>query len=63
MTDKVYVETNLKQHQDGSYYAEEVGTYYIIYKVDDIKYGKIFTVQRIRLITFVEAEEPDINVD
>ena len=63
ISDKVYIETNLKQNEDGSYYADEIGTYYIIYNVDDIKYGKIFTVQRIRLITFVESKEPDIDVD
>lgn len=62
VSDKVYIETNLKQNDDGSYYADEIGTYYIIYKVDDIKYGKIFTVQRIRLITFVEST-PDNIVD
>ena len=60
--DKVHIETDLKQNPDGSYYADEIGTYYIIYKVDDIKYGKIFTVQRIRLITFVEGT-PDNEVD
>lgn len=58
----VYIETDLKQNQDGSYYADEVGTYYIIYKTNDIKYGKIFTVKRIRLITFVEGT-PDNEVD
>lgn len=62
VSDKVYIETNLKQYPDGNYYADEIGTYYIIYKVDDIKYGKIFTVQRIRLITFVEPT-PDNIVD
>jgi hypothetical protein len=63
VADKVYIETNLKQTQDGRYYADEIGTYYIIYKVDDFKYDKIFTVQRIRLITFVESSESDIVVD
>lgn len=58
----VTIETDLKQHTDGGYYADEVGTYYMIYKVNDIKYGKIFTVQRIRLITFVEST-PDNQVD
>ena len=58
----VYIETDLKQNEDGGYYADEIGTYYIIYKVDDIKYGKIFTVERIRLITFVEGT-PDNKVD
>ena len=57
-----YIETDLKRHEDGGYYADEVGTYYIIYKTNDIKYGKIFTIQRIRLITFVEST-PDSVVD
>jgi hypothetical protein len=56
------IETNLKKNADGSYTADEIGTYYMIYRVDDIKYGKIFTVQRIRLITFVEST-PDVDVD
>ena len=56
----VTVETNLKKNEDGRYTADEVGTYYMIYKVDDIKYGKIFTVQRIRLITFVESTPENI---
>lgn len=55
VSDCVYIETNLNKTEDGAYYADEIGTYYIIYKVDDIKYGKVFTVQRIRLITFVEG--------
>lgn len=62
VSDSVYIETNLKMTEDGAYYADEIGTYYMIYKVDDIKYGKIFTVQRIRLITFVEST-PDNVVD
>ncbi len=55
-SDKVSVETNLKQDANG-YYAEEEGTYYIIYTVDNLKYGTIFKVQKIRLITFVEPTE------
>ncbi len=63
VSDKVYIDTNLKTNERGEYYADEVGTYYIVYKVDDIKYDKLFTVQRIRLITFVEASEDDVVVD
>lgn len=62
ISDSVYIETDLKKNADGSYYADEVGTYYIIYKTNDIKYGKISTVQRIRLITFIEST-PDNVVD
>ncbi len=56
---KLKIETNLKKNDDGTYYAEEEGTYYIIYTVDNIKYGTLFKVQKIRLITFVEATEQD----
>lgn len=56
-TKKVNVETNLKQNSNGSYYAEQEGTYYIKYTVDNIKYGTIFKVQKIRLIHFVEPTE------
>ena len=62
VSDKVYIKTDLKQNEDGSYYADEAGTYHIIYQVNDIKYGKVFTIQRIRLVTFVE-NTPDNNVD
>lgn len=54
--DKVSIETDMKQDDKG-YYAEEEGTYYIIYTVDNLKYGKLFKVQKIRLITFVEPTE------
>ncbi len=57
VSNKMYIETNLKVNDDGEYYADEIGTYYILYKVDDLKYDTIFTVQRIRLITFVEESE------
>lgn len=62
VSNKVYIETDLVKNEDGSYTATEPGTHYIVYKVDDIKYGKIFTIQRIRLIDFVESSE-DIVVD
>ena len=39
--------------------AEDVGTYYIKYSVEDFKYGKLFTVEKIRLITFVEETIQD----
>ena len=55
--DKVVIETNLTKNEDGSYTAEEVGTYYMVYKVENLKYGKLFKVQKIRLITFVEVSE------
>lgn len=57
VSDKVKIDTNLTKNPDGTYSADEVGTYYIIYTVDDFKYGTIFNVQKIRLITFVETSE------
>lgn len=56
---KLKVETKLKEESDGVYYAEEEGTYYIIYTVDNFKYGTLFKIQKIRLITFVEATEQE----
>ena len=52
--DKVNVETNLKKTAD---YADQAGIYYITYTVDNIKYGSIFKIQKIRLISFSEASE------
>ena len=63
ISSNVIIETNLKTNDNGKYYAESEGTYYMIYKFDDIKYGKIFTVERIRLITFVEMQEDERNDD
>lgn len=66
LSDSCVVDTDLIINQDGSYTASEIGTYYIKYSVDDIKYSKIFTVEKIRLITFVEetiADEVDMEVD
>ena len=60
-SDKVIIETDLKQDENG-YYAESEGTYYIKYTVDNLKYGKIFKVQKIRLVTFVEnTEDSEVN--
>lgn len=61
ISSNVIIDTNLKVDESGKYYATEIGTYYMIYKFDDIKYGKIFTVERIRLITFVEMQEDERN--
>ncbi|MBQ8615011.1 MAG: hypothetical protein IJ415_00350 [Clostridia bacterium] len=58
-SDKVEIETNLKKNEDGTYYAEEAATYYITYTVNDFKYGTLFKIQKIRLITFVEESETD----
>lgn len=48
--------TNLKE-RDGKFYSDEVGTFYIKYTVDSFKYGKIAKIEKVRLITYVEASE------
>ena len=37
--------------------SNEVGTFYVKYSSNSIKYGKIFKVEKIKLVTFVEASE------
>ncbi len=58
VSDNIEVETNLEIDSNGKYFAESEGTYYMIYKSKNFKYGTIFKVQKIRLITFVDATEP-----
>lgn len=59
VSSEVLIETNLLTNEDGEFYATEEGTYYMIYKSTNFKYGSIFKVQKIRLITFVEATESE----
>lgn len=54
ISNEVIIETDMKQNSDGSYSVNEEGTYYIKYKVNSIKYGKLFKIEKIRLISFVE---------
>ncbi len=54
ISNEIEIETDLIVNADGSLTGDEIKTYYILYKSNDIKYGKIFTVTKIRLITFVE---------
>ena len=58
-TDKVEIYTNLKKDKDGKFYSQTEGTFYIKYTVNNIKYGSIFKVQKIRLIHFVEPTESE----
>lgn len=51
------ISTNLKQNGNGEFYAETAGTYYIAYTVNSLKFGFVYHIQKIRLITFVEASE------
>ncbi len=56
---KIKTETNMKRNNDGTYYSNEEGTFYIKYTINNLKYGTIFKVQKIRLITFVEGTEQE----
>lgn len=60
---KVKTKTNLDVDSNGNFTSNEVGTFYIVYTVDNLKYGKIFKIQKIRLITFVEPSEDDIQIE
>ncbi len=67
MSSKVKVETDLVQNKDGSYSPSmdsdgtyTIGTYYIVYSVDCLKYGTIFKVEKVRLINFVEPSDDDV---
>ena len=62
ISDTVKIETDMKKVGENKYEVNQEGTYYIKYSVDSIKYGKIFTIEKIRLINFVEISE-DIGAD
>lgn len=51
------IETNLSKDENGKFYSDEVGTFYIKYSSQNFKYGKLFKVEKVRLITFVETSE------
>ena len=60
---KVKTKSNMGVDQNGQYTSSEVGTYYIAYTVDNFKYGKIFKIQKIRLINFVEPSDDDVSTE
>lgn len=51
------IETNLKIDESGNFYSDEVGQFYIKYSSTNFKYGKLFKVEKVRIITFVEVSE------
>ena len=58
-SDKVMIDTNLDKTPEGEYTSDEEGTFYIVYTVDNLKYGSVFKIKKIRLITFVSEPEPE----
>lgn len=59
----VSIETDLTKNADGSLTSDEEGTFYIKYKSDCFKYGKLFKVEKIRLVSFVLPSEPSEKID
>lgn len=57
VSSQVIIETNLEPQGNNIYGATESGTYYIKYTTQNFKYGKLFKIQKIRLITFEEESE------
>ena len=56
-SENITIETNLQMDENGNFSSGEVGTFYITYKSECFKYGTLFKVQKVRLVTFVEASE------
>lgn len=64
ISNKIEIETNMIINQDGSFSPKLDSdnnpiedTYYIVYKVDSFKYGRFATVEKVRLVKFVEISE------
>ena len=57
ISENVIIETNLELNEDKT--SKETGTFYVKYTVDSIKYGKLFKIQKIKLVTFVDSSEID----
>ena len=51
------ISTDLEKDEDGNYYADSVGDYYIAYTVKSLKFGLIYPVQKIRLISVTGESE------
>ena len=59
VSDKAEIKTDMVL-VDGKYYASgEETEYYMIYTVNTLKFGKIYPVQKIRIVTFVQPTEED----
>ena len=57
LSKKAIVDTDLKTDGNGNYYAESAGDYYIAYTVKSLKFGLIYPVQKIRLISVIGESE------
>lgn len=52
---EVIIETDMELDEQG--YPKELGTYYVKYTVDSLKYGKIFSIEKIRIVNVSEPSE------
>lgn len=57
LSKKAIVDTDLKTDENGNYYADSAGDYYIAYTVKSLKFGLIYPVQKIRLISVIGESE------
>lgn len=55
VSETAVIDTNLKLSDDNL--PTELGTFYVKYSVNSVKYGKIFKIEKIRLISVVEPSE------
>ena len=56
-SNKAVIETDLETDSDGNYYAESSGDYYISYTVKSLKFGLIYPVRKIRLVSVIGESE------
>ena len=63
ISDQVVVQTNLLKDDNGNYYATENGEYYVKYTTNDIKYGKLFVVEKYRIITVTDKASEEGELD
>lgn len=57
LSGKAVIDTDLQTDGEGNYFAESAGDYYIAYTVKSLKFGLIYPVQKIRLISVVGESE------
>ena len=57
LSGRANIDTDLKTDADGKFYADEMGDYYIAYTVKSLKFGLIYPVTKIRLISVTGESE------
>lgn len=57
LSNRAVVETDLKKDENGDFYADEAGDYYIMYTVKSLKFGFIYPVKKIRIVSVVGDSE------